>query len=105
MIGPTEERSNVFLWLSTLGLQGYTNTFETNGFDDVKFMVREERREGEGKGWEGEGKGREGEGRGEKENMILLFVRVVACWILRISSKWGSTRTTKGEYPVTVATR
>lgn len=70
MIGPTEERSNVFLWLSTLGLQGYTNTFETNGFDDVKFMVREERREGrrrdgrEGKGWEGgEGWERDGERR------------------------------------------
>ena len=111
----------MFLWLSTLGLQGYTNTFETNGFDDVKFMVREERRKGrrrdgrEGKGWEGgrrrDGRdGREGKdgreaGRGEKKNRILLFVRVVACWILRISSKWGSTRTTKGEYPVTVAMR
>lgn len=58
----------MFLWLSTLGLQGYTNTFETNGFDDVKFMVREERREEEGKGWEGEGKERErgGERREEK---------------------------------------
>lgn len=57
----------MFLWLSTLGLQGYTNTFETNGFDDVKFMVREERREGEGKGWEGEGKGwGGGEGTGER---------------------------------------
>ena len=124
----------MFLWLSTLGLQGYTNTFETNGFDDVKFMVREERRErgrgrdgrgrgrdGRGRGRDGRGRGRDGRGRGrdvrgrgrngreagrgEKENRILLFVRVVACWILRISSKWGSTRTTKGEYPVTMATR
>ena len=95
----------MFLWLSTLGLQGYTNTFETNGFDDVKFMVREERREGEGKGWEGRGRNGREAGRGEKENRILLFVRAVAYWILRISSKWGSTRTTKGEYPVTMATR
>ena len=59
-----------------------------------------------GRGRDGrEGKDGREAGRGEKKNRILLFVRVVACWILRISSKWGSTRTTKGEYPVTVATR
>ena len=59
-----------------------------------------------GRGRDGrEGKDGRETGRGEKENRILLFVRVVACWILRISSKWGSTRTTKGEYPVTVAMR
>lgn len=33
------EKSNVFLWLSGMGLQGYTSAFESNGFDDVKFMV------------------------------------------------------------------
>jgi hypothetical protein len=34
-----QQQSSVSLWLNGMGLRGYANTFESNGFDDLSFMV------------------------------------------------------------------
>ena len=73
----SEEKTSVFLWLSMLGLQGYTNTFETNGYDDVKFMVRDVF--------------------SHSSCSCIVFHREVVSLMLKTLSRWVFMRMTRGE--------
>ena len=37
---PSNESGNLFRWLLGLGLGGYASTLESNGFDNLTFLVR-----------------------------------------------------------------